>query len=74
VVLVLCSMLGSAPRGPAGGGIDPGVDARAFAAMTLLRVPGNLMSLGALDFGLLVDGAVVMVENVFHRHAATASA
>jgi heavy metal efflux system protein len=38
----------------------------ATAAMTLLDIPGNLMSLGAIDFGLLVDGAVVLVENVFH--------
>ena len=38
----------------------------ATAAMRLLGIPGNLMSLGAVDFGLLVDGAVVMVEGVFH--------
>ena len=36
----------------------------AFAGMRLLGVSGNLMSLGAIDFGLIVDGAVVMVENV----------
>ncbi|MET0753887.1 MAG: CusA/CzcA family heavy metal efflux RND transporter [Pyrinomonadaceae bacterium] len=42
-----------------------------FAA-TLMRVfdvSGNLMSLGALDFGLIVDGAVVMVENAVRRRA-----
>jgi cobalt-zinc-cadmium resistance protein CzcA len=33
--------------------------------MAVLGVPGNLMSLGAIDFGLLVDGAVVMVEAIF---------
>ena len=38
----------------------------ATAAMVAFDVPGNLMSLGALDFGLIVDGAVVMVEAVFH--------
>ncbi|MGN6103506.1 MAG: efflux RND transporter permease subunit [Kofleriaceae bacterium] len=38
----------------------------ATAAMVALDMPGNLMSLGAIDFGLLVDGAVVLVENVFH--------
>jgi cobalt-zinc-cadmium resistance protein CzcA len=42
----------------------------ATMAMTLLGIPGNLMSLGAIDFGLLVDGAVVLVENVFHTLAA----
>lgn len=40
-----------------------------FAAilMRLFSVSGNLMSLGALDFGLIVDGAVVMVENAVRR-------
>lgn len=42
-----------------------------FAAilMKLFHVSGNLMSLGALDFGLIVDGAVVMVENAIRRRA-----
>jgi cobalt-zinc-cadmium resistance protein CzcA len=31
------------------------------------KIPANLLSLGALDFGMVVDGAVVMVENIF-RH------
>ena len=39
----------------------------ATAGMVLLGIPGNLMSLGAIDFGLLVDGAVVMVEALFHH-------
>ena len=43
-----------------------------FAAilMRLFNVSGNLMSLGAIDFGLIVDGAVVMVENGVRRRAA----
>lgn len=42
-----------------------------FAAicMNLFHVSGNLMSLGAIDFGLIVDGAVVMVENTVRRLA-----
>lgn len=42
-----------------------------FAAilMRFFNVSGNLMSLGALDFGLIVDGAVVMVENAVRRRA-----
>lgn len=42
-----------------------------FAAicMDMFKVSGNLMSLGALDFGLIVDGAVVMVENAVRRLA-----
>jgi len=39
----------------------------AFLGMNRLGVSGNLMSLGAIDFGLIVDGSVVMVENIFHR-------
>ncbi|MFZ5480816.1 MAG: efflux RND transporter permease subunit [Myxococcota bacterium] len=36
----------------------------AFTGMLLTGVSGNLMSLGAIDFGLIVDGSVVMIENV----------
>jgi cobalt-zinc-cadmium resistance protein CzcA len=41
----------------------------AFLGMNWAGVSGNLMSLGAIDFGLIVDGSVVMVENIFHRMA-----
>src|SRR3546814_17149523 len=37
--------------------------------MNELKVPGNLMSLGALDFGLIVDGTVIIVENFLRRMA-----
>ncbi len=42
-----------------------------FAAicMVAFHVSGNLMSLGALDFGLIVDGAVIMVENAVRKRA-----
>jgi cobalt-zinc-cadmium resistance protein CzcA len=45
-----------------------------FAAilMRVFNVSGNLMSLGALDFGLIVDGAVVMVENAIRTRGQTA--
>ena len=39
----------------------------AFAGMVQSRISGNLMSLGAIDFGLIVDGSVVMVENILRR-------
>ncbi len=39
------------------------------AGMNGLGVSGNLMSLGALDFGLIVDGAVIIVENALRRLA-----
>lgn len=38
-----------------------------FTGMTTGRVSGNLMSLGAIDFGLIVDGAVIIVENAVRR-------
>jgi cobalt-zinc-cadmium resistance protein CzcA len=36
----------------------------AFIGLSILRLPANLISMGAIDFGILVDGAVVLVENV----------
>ena len=42
-------------------------DAFAIIMMNIFGVSGNLMSLGALDFGLIVDGAVIIVEAVLHR-------
>jgi len=46
----------------------------AFLAMRELNVSANLMSLGALDFGLIVDASVVMVENFVRRLQGTAGA
>jgi cobalt-zinc-cadmium resistance protein CzcA len=42
----------------------------AFLGLHALGLPANLISMGAIDFGILVDGAVVLVENVQHalRH------
>lgn len=39
----------------------------AFTGMVQAGLSGNLMSLGAIDFGLLVDGSVVMVDNILRR-------
>ena len=38
-----------------------------FMGMRLFGISANLMSLGAIDFGMIVDGAVVMMENAVHR-------
>jgi len=38
-----------------------------FIGLTFLHLPANLLSLGAMDFGIIVDGAVIVVENVFLR-------
>jgi heavy metal efflux system protein len=39
----------------------------AITGMVQAKLSGNLMSLGAVDFGLIIDGAVVMVENIVRR-------
>ncbi|MBX7194215.1 MAG: CusA/CzcA family heavy metal efflux RND transporter [Sandaracinaceae bacterium] len=39
----------------------------AFIGLRLINLPANLISMGAIDFGILVDGAVILVENVVHR-------
>lgn len=39
----------------------------AFAGLHYLGLPANLISMGAIDFGILVDGAVVLVETVIHH-------
>jgi cobalt-zinc-cadmium resistance protein CzcA len=41
----------------------------AFMCLDLKNIPANLLSIGAIDFGILVDGAVVMVENIFRQLA-----
>ncbi|HYM37081.1 MAG TPA: CusA/CzcA family heavy metal efflux RND transporter, partial [Nitrospiraceae bacterium] len=38
-----------------------------FIGMAIFGVSANLMSLGAIDFGMIVDGSVVMIENSVHR-------
>ncbi len=39
----------------------------AFIGLYSIHLPANLISMGAIDFGILVDGAVILVENVIHR-------
>ena len=39
----------------------------AFICLDLKHIPANLLSIGAIDFGILVDGAVVMVENIYRQ-------
>jgi len=41
----------------------------AFICLDLRGIPANLLSIGAIDFGILVDGAVVMVENIYRSVA-----
>lgn len=39
----------------------------AFSCMNLIHVPANLLSLGAIDFGVIVNGSVIVVENIYRR-------
>ncbi|MFN7998723.1 MAG: CusA/CzcA family heavy metal efflux RND transporter [Bryobacteraceae bacterium] len=41
-----------------------------FICLDWRHIPANLLSIGAIDFGIIVDGAVVMVENIFRELAA----
>jgi len=40
-----------------------------FLGLTIKGIPANLLSLGAMDFGIIVDGAVIVVENIFRELA-----
>lgn len=42
----------------------------AFIGMHLTDIPANLLSLGAIDFGIIVDGAIVLMENILRRREA----
>src|SRR5690606_25199144 len=67
VSFVLFVLLGSVRAGLLVALVIPLSMLGALAGMVFFDVPGNLMSLGAIDFGLLVDGAIVMVEAFFHH-------
>ena len=73
VVVVLFLMLGNLRGGLIVASAIPLSMLFAFIGMVRSGVSGNLMSLGAIDFGLIVDGAVVMVENVVRRLSREAS-
>jgi len=65
VVAVLLLMLGNLRGGLIVAAAIPLSMLFAFIGMVQAGVSGNLMSLGAIDFGLIVDGSVVMIENMF---------
>mgnify|MGYP005848778501 CR=1 FL=1 len=67
VVFVLVLFLGNMRAGFLVATVIPLAMLFAIIMMNLFGVSGNLMSLGALDFGLIVDGAVIIVEAVMHR-------
>ena len=67
VMAVLLLLLGSLKGGGIVAAAIPLSMLFAFTGMVQAGISGNLMSLGAIDFGLLVDGSVVMVENILRR-------
>ncbi len=67
VVFVLVLFLGNFRAGLLVASVIPLSMLFAICMMNLFGVSGNLMSLGALDFGLIIDGAVIIVESVLHR-------
>ncbi|PWJ55972.1 cobalt-zinc-cadmium resistance protein CzcA [Dyadobacter jejuensis] len=69
VVFVLVLFLGNLRAGLLVASVIPLSMLFAVIMMNLFGVSGNLMSLGALDFGLIVDGAVIIVESVMHHMA-----
>ncbi len=69
VVAVLFAFLGNLRAGLVVATAIPLSMLFAFTGMAQSRISANLMSLGAIDFGLIVDGAVVLVENVVRRLA-----
>ncbi len=64
VIIVLFLLLGNLRGGLLVASSIPLSMLATFIAMNAFGVSGNLMSLGALDFGLIVDGSVVLVEHV----------
>lgn len=70
VIFVLLLLLGNWRAGLVVASVIPLSMLFAFAMMRLFGVSGNLMSLGAIDFGLIVDGAVIIVEAIIFRLSA----
>jgi cobalt-zinc-cadmium resistance protein CzcA len=66
VIFILVLFLGNFKAGILVASVIPLSLLFAVIMMNLFGVSGNLMSLGALDFGLIVDGAVIIVEAVMH--------
>ncbi len=67
VVFVLVLFLGNLRAGLVVASVIPLSMLFALGMMNLSGISGNLMSLGAIDFGLIVDGAVIIVEAIIHR-------
>lgn len=67
VIFILVLLLGNWRAGLVVASVIPLALLFAISMMRLFGISGNLMSLGAIDFGLIVDGAVIIVEAIVHR-------
>ena len=67
VLIVLILFLGSPRSAMIVAIVIPLAMLIAFILMNLTHVPANLLSLGAIDFGIIVDGAIVMMESLLRR-------
>ncbi|MDX2224083.1 MAG: CusA/CzcA family heavy metal efflux RND transporter [Rhodospirillaceae bacterium] len=67
VIVILFALLGNVRAALITAAVIPVSMLMTITGMVENRVSGNLMSLGALDFGLIVDGAVIIVENCLRR-------
>ncbi|MCU0348067.1 MAG: CusA/CzcA family heavy metal efflux RND transporter [Saprospiraceae bacterium] len=67
VIFILVLLIGNWRAGLVVASVIPLALLFAVSMMNLFGVSGNLMSLGAIDFGLIVDGAVIIVEAIVHR-------
>ena len=67
VIFVLVILLGNVRAGLVVASVIPLAMLFALTLMHMFGVSANLMSLGAIDFGLIVDGAVVIVESIVHH-------
>jgi cobalt-zinc-cadmium resistance protein CzcA len=67
VIFILVLMLGNWRAGLIVASVIPLSMLFAVSMMNMLGISANLMSLGAIDFGLIVDGAVIIVEAIVHR-------
>ena len=67
VIFILVLLLGNWRAGLVVASVIPLAMLFAISMMNVLGISANLMSLGAIDFGLIVDGAVIIVEAIVHR-------
>ena len=71
VIFILVLLLGNLRAGLVVATVIPLSLLFALGLMHFFGVSGNLMSLGAIDFGIIVDGAVIIVESIVHRISST---